>query len=117
VCGCESAPTLVIVESTCSELEKVGKIYVSICVNSYLLVTSGSRDSSVSIVSDYRLDGQAIEVPSPAEAKGYFLQNSVSRPALGPTPSCPTDTGNPFPGGKARPGRDFDHSPHLVPRS
>jgi hypothetical protein len=26
-------------------------------------------------------------------------------------------TGGPFPGGKARPGRDADHSPHLVPRS
>jgi hypothetical protein len=26
-------------------------------------------------------------------------------------------TGGPFPGGKARPGRDADHSPPLVPRS
>jgi len=26
-------------------------------------------------------------------------------------------TGAPFPGGKARPRRDADHSPHLVPRS
>jgi len=26
-------------------------------------------------------------------------------------------TGGPFPGGKARPGRDADHSPLLVPRS
>jgi hypothetical protein len=26
-------------------------------------------------------------------------------------------TGGHFPGGKARPGRDADHSPHLVPRS
>jgi hypothetical protein len=26
-------------------------------------------------------------------------------------------TGGPFPGAKARPGRDADHSPHLVPRS
>jgi hypothetical protein len=26
-------------------------------------------------------------------------------------------TWGPFPGGKARPGRDADHSPHLVPRS
>jgi hypothetical protein len=25
-------------------------------------------------------------------------------------------TGGPFPGGKTRPGRDADHSPHLVPR-
>jgi hypothetical protein len=26
-------------------------------------------------------------------------------------------TGGPFPGGKVRPGRDADHSPHLVPWS
>jgi hypothetical protein len=25
--------------------------------------------------------------------------------------SCPVGTGGPFPGGKARPGRDADHSP------
>jgi hypothetical protein len=25
-------------------------------------------------------------------------------------------TGDPFPGGKARPGRNADQSPHLVPR-
>jgi hypothetical protein len=29
--------------------------------------------SSVSIVSGYRLDDRAIEVRSPAEAKGFFL--------------------------------------------
>jgi hypothetical protein len=34
---------------------------------------SGSRGSSVSIVSDYGLDDRAIEVRSPAEAKGFFL--------------------------------------------
>jgi hypothetical protein len=31
--------------------------------------------------------------------------------------SCLMGTGGPFPGGKTRPGRDADHSPHLVPRS
>jgi hypothetical protein len=30
--------------------------------------------------------------------------------------SYPMGTGGQFPGGKARPGRDADHSPHLVPR-
>jgi hypothetical protein len=30
---------------------------------------------------------------------------------------CTMGTGGPFPGAKARPGRDADHSPHLVPRS
>jgi hypothetical protein len=31
--------------------------------------------------------------------------------------SCTMGTGGPFPGGKARPGRDADHPPHLVQRS
>jgi hypothetical protein len=31
--------------------------------------------------------------------------------------SCTMGTGGPFPGAKAWPGRDADHSPHLVPRS
>jgi hypothetical protein len=37
---------------------------------------------------------------------------SVAHPA-----SCTMGTGGPFPGGKMRPGRDADHSPHLVSRS
>jgi hypothetical protein len=31
--------------------------------------------------------------------------------------SCTMGTGGPFPGGKAWPERDADHSPHLLPRS
>jgi hypothetical protein len=31
--------------------------------------------------------------------------------------SCTMGTGGPFPGAEARPRRDADHSPHLVPRS
>jgi hypothetical protein len=31
--------------------------------------------------------------------------------------SCTINNGVPFTGGKARPGRDADHSPHVVPRS
>jgi hypothetical protein len=51
-------------------------------------------------VSGYGLDNRAI-VP-------WQRQASVSRahPA-----SCPMGTGRPIPGGKARPGRDADHSP------
>jgi hypothetical protein len=33
----------------------------------------GSRGSSANMVSGYGLDDQAIEVLSPAEAKGFFL--------------------------------------------
>jgi hypothetical protein len=42
----------------------------------------------------------------------------VSRPALRPIqPPVQWVTRRPFPGAKALPGRDADHSPHLVPRS
>jgi hypothetical protein len=55
-------------------------------------------------VSGYGLDDRAIEVRSSAEAKGFFL--SGAHPA-----SCTKGTVCPFPGGKARPGGDADHSP------
>jgi hypothetical protein len=74
--------------------------------------------SSVSIVSGYGLDGRAIKVRSPAEAKGFFPLASCVQTGSGVHPaSCTMGTGGPFPGDKARPGRDTDHSPHLVPRS
>jgi hypothetical protein len=64
--------------------------------------------SSVSIVSGYRLDDRAIEIRSPAEAKGLACVHTGSgaHPA-----SCTMGTGGPFPGAKAQPGRDPDHSP------
>jgi hypothetical protein len=70
--------------------------------------------SSVNIVSGYGLDDRAIEVRSPAD----FSSNLCVQTGSGAHPaSCPMGTGGPFPGTKARPGRDADHSPHLVPRS
>jgi hypothetical protein len=66
-------------------------------------------------VSDYGLDDQAIGVRFPAGAMDF---SSVSRPALRPTqPPVQWVPEVPSPGVKARPGRDADHSPHLVPRS
>jgi hypothetical protein len=70
-----------------------------------------SRVSSGSIVSDYGMDIRAIGVRSPAGAKD-FPSNLCVQTGSGAHPaSCTMGTGGPFPGGKARPGRDADHSP------
>jgi hypothetical protein len=62
-------------------------------------------------VSDYGLDDRAIEVRSPAEAKG-FLSNLCVQTGSGAHPaSCTMGTGGSVPGGKVRSGRDADHSP------
>jgi hypothetical protein len=65
---------------------------------------------------DYGLIYRAIEVRSPAEARGYFPLHSVSTPALGPT-QPPVERVAFFFGNKARQGCDADHSPHLVQKS
>jgi hypothetical protein len=80
-------------------------------------ILNGSWGSSVSIVSDYGLDYRAFEVRFRAEAKD-FSSNLCVQTGSGTHPaSCTMGTGGPFPGGKARPGRDADHSSHLVPKS
>jgi hypothetical protein len=58
--------------------------------------------------SEYGLDDRAIEVRFPAEAK-YFSSIQTSS-GVHPA-SCTMGTGGPFPGAKARQGRDTDHSP------
>jgi hypothetical protein len=61
-------------------------------------------------VSDYGLDDRTIEVRSPTEAD--FSSSSCVQTGSGAHPaSCPMGTRGSFPGGKARPGRDADHSP------
>jgi hypothetical protein len=67
--------------------------------------------SSVSIVSDYGLDDRAIGVRSPAEEKDFSSSLCVQTGSGTHPASCTMGTGGPFPGGKARPGRDADHSP------
>jgi hypothetical protein len=61
-------------------------------------------------VSDYGLDDQAIEVRSPAGTKHFFSILCVQTGSGAHPVSCTMGTGDPFPGGKARPGRDADHS-------
>jgi hypothetical protein len=70
-----------------------------------------SRGSSVSIVSDCGLDDLAIGVWSPAGAKDFSSNLCVQTGSGAHPASCTMGTGGPFPGGKARPGRDADHSP------
>jgi hypothetical protein len=62
-------------------------------------------------VSDYGLDDWAIGVRSPARAKDFYSILCVQAGCGAYPASCPVGTGGPFPGGKARPGRDADHSP------
>jgi hypothetical protein len=73
----------------------------------------GSRVSSGSIVSDYGLDDRAIEVRSPAGARDFSCSFCVQTGSEAHPASCTMGTGGPFPGGKARPGRDADHSPPI----
>jgi hypothetical protein len=47
----------------------------------------------------------------PRQGQRIFPLASVSIPALGPTQPPVHWVPGPFPGGKARPGRDADHSP------
>jgi hypothetical protein len=70
-----------------------------------------SRVSSVSIVSGYGLDDRAIEVRSPAGANDFSSILCVQTGSGAHPVSCTMGTGGPFLGGKARPGRDADHSP------
>jgi hypothetical protein len=68
------------------------------------------RGSSGSIVSDYGLDDRVIEVQSSTGAEGFFSSLCVQTGSGAHPASCTMGTGGPFPGGKARPGRDADHS-------
>jgi hypothetical protein len=63
-------------------------------------------------VSDNGLDDRAIGVRSPAGTKG-FSSNLCVQTGSGAHPASYTmgTGGGPFPEGKARPGRDADHSP------
>jgi hypothetical protein len=70
-----------------------------------------SRVSSVSIVSDYGLDDRAIGVRSPAGAKDFSSSFRVQTGSGAHPASCTMGTGGPFPAGRARSGRDTDHSP------
>jgi hypothetical protein len=70
----------------------------------YNLLVIGSRVSSGSIVSDYRLDDRAIGVRFPAVAKDFSCSLCVQIGSGAHPASCPMGTGGPFPGGKSAAG-------------
>jgi hypothetical protein len=57
------------------------------------------------------MDDRAIGVRSQAGAKDFYSNLCVQTGSGAHPASCTMDTGGPFPGSKARPGRDADHSP------
>jgi hypothetical protein len=70
-----------------------------------------SRVSSGSIEFDYGLDDRTIGIRSPAGAEDFSSSLCVQTGSGAHPASCTMSTRGPFPGGKARPGRDADHSP------
>jgi hypothetical protein len=62
-------------------------------------------------VSGYGLDDRAIDVRSPAEAKGFSSSLCVQTGSEAHPASCTMGTGGPFLGAKRQSGRDTDHSP------
>jgi hypothetical protein len=78
-----------------------------------IIIKFHSRGSSVSIVSWLRAGRSGFDL---RQRQRIFLLAAASRPALGPSqPPVQWIPGVLSPGVK-RPGRDADHSPHLVPR-
>jgi hypothetical protein len=75
---------------------------------------AGSWGSSVSVVSDYELDDRAIEVRSPAGAKDFSSKLCIQTGSEAHPASSTMGTGGPFPGGKARPRREANHSPSFT---
>jgi hypothetical protein len=88
-------------------LLQMSSLSYSISFN-YLFIRMRSWDSSVSIVSNYRLDNQA---SIPSRDKAFFTSLCVQLSSEDHPASYPMGTGGPFPGHKALLGRDADHSP------
>jgi hypothetical protein len=66
------------------------------------------RGSSVNIVSDYGLDNRG---STPIKTEDFSSSPCVHTGSGAHPASCLMGTGGRFPRGKARPGRDADHSP------
>jgi hypothetical protein len=57
----------------CGATAKIGPWPPQLKYKNIIIYTRSEPDSSVCMVSGYGLDDRAIEVRSPAEAKGFFL--------------------------------------------
>jgi hypothetical protein len=77
-------------------------------VNFYQTTRHNGAGVAVSIVTDYGLDDRG---SIPRQRQRIFLLASVQTGSGTHPASYSMGTGGPFPGGKARPGRDADHSP------
>jgi hypothetical protein len=109
-------------EENVLSMEEVIDIWRKLRTHELLVIkhtTAISKPSSlVSTVSDYGLDGRAIEVRSPAEAKRHFSSILCVQTGSGAHPaSCTMGTVGPFPGLKRGRGVTLTTHPHLVPRS
>jgi hypothetical protein len=65
---------------------------------------------TATLKTDYGQDNRANEFRYPAEAKDFSSNLCVQTSSGAQLASCTMGTGGPFPGGKARMGRDADHS-------
>jgi hypothetical protein len=61
--------------------------------------------------SDYRMDDRATAVLFPTEVKDFSSTFCAQTSSEAHPASYPVGTRGPFPGDKARPERDADHSP------
>jgi hypothetical protein len=68
-------------------------------------------------MSDYGLGDRAIGVGYTVEAKDFSSSLCVQTGSGTHPASCTVGTRGPFSRAKARPGRDVDHSSHIVSRS
>jgi hypothetical protein len=101
VCGLDSAPVVGCCDTHCTYRSNKRPA----------LVLHVSRGSSVGIVSGYGLDDQAIKVLSRQIQKDFSFILCVQTGSGAHAASSTMGSVGPFPGTKARPERDADHSP------
>jgi hypothetical protein len=77
-----------------------------LCDSITLITEAGEAQSVEHLTTDWKSI-----IRSPAEAEDFASSLCVQTGSGAHPASCTMGTGGPFPGDKARPGRDADHSP------